>query len=172
MNVQPSHEGAGGLVYATRIAARLDAEERRAGALQTRGLAVVSTSGAIVSLLLAVGPSVWRGPSPAWWPVRLLIALGAAAFVAAVAGGLTVNWPLARWQPDSRDLTKRVAPENWANHTATQAAKALAVGDGVRLQEAEETNKELVKRLRASLAAEAMAIALMVAAVITALVHG
>ena len=159
-------------MYAARIVARLDAEERRASLLQTRGVAVITTSGAIVSLLFVLGQSALRGQTELPWPVRLLLALSAIVFVVAVAFGLAVNWPRTRWQPDSRDLAGGVSKESWNLETGMHAAQALALSDAQHLQQAEAMNNRLALGLRLAVAAETTAIVLTVAAVVAALLHG
>jgi hypothetical protein len=155
-----------GDVYGARIIARLDAEERRATSLQTRGLAVITTSAAIVGLLAALGPVAAGPAAEASMPARVLLGLAALAYVVAGGLGLYVATPRNRPRPDAASLKGEVEQDkNWRPKSDGPARQSMALGDGCRLLKAESVNDVLADRLVMALTAEAAGALLGVAAI-------
>src|SRR5262245_59701725 len=96
--------GAGaGPVYTALVGARLAEEEGRGRSLQARGLAVVTTSGTLVTLIFAVAHFVPRATVAARIPgaSRWLLAIAVVAFVGAAVAGLLANVPRGIGRPVS-----------------------------------------------------------------------
>ncbi len=102
---------AAGDEYSKLIADTLSEERERKHALESRGLQVVTTSGGLVTLLVALsklaGIDVVQGPS------RGLIWLSMAAFVGAALGGLLVNRPAIYEEVDPDNLGELAQSEDF-----------------------------------------------------------
>jgi hypothetical protein len=102
--------GGGGQVYAALVTSRMVEEDKRGSSLQARGLAVVTTSGTLVTLIFAVAQFVPGGRVPARIPEasRWLLAIAVAAFVAAAVGGLVTNVPRLLARPRLKDIITNI----------------------------------------------------------------
>jgi hypothetical protein len=159
----------GGPVYAVLVATRLTEEEKRGNSLQARGLAVVTTSGTLVTLLIAIAKFGGSSEIPAkvqavgpW-----LLAAAAVAFVAAAVGGLLANLPRVFVRPRLSDLEQRIK-NDWAA-PAGSAEKTVGLARARQLQELERGNDNAARAVLAAIAAEVLAIALAAAAVVVAM---
>ena len=86
-----------GPVYAARIAARLAEEQQRRTSLHTRAIAVVSTSGVIVSLLFGLERAGGTDLAQLAWELRLLLGLAVGAFLLAAGIALVVRLTVAAY---------------------------------------------------------------------------
>jgi hypothetical protein len=110
-----SSEGRAGHVYAEFVKKRIEEEERRTSSLQARGLAIVSTSGALVTLLFGIGSITLRSQQyVAPMNVRILLVFGAAVFGLAAVSGLAANIPRSYAIPDVTDLLQRFSDKSWS----------------------------------------------------------
>jgi len=167
----PVTQGAGGnagQVYASLVATRLAEEEGRQGSLQTRGLAVVTTSGTLVTLIFIVAQFVFRGRVITTVPgaSRWLLTIAAVAFVVAAIAGLWANIPRDVGRPKSNDIAQRI-DSKW-NESAASAEKTVAAARAHQLQKLEGVNDSAARAVLAGLAVEVLAIALAAAAVVVA----
>lgn len=160
--------GDAGQVYASLVATRLAEEEGRHKSLQTRGLAVVTTSGTLVTLIFAVAGFVLRGNVVATVPgaSRWLLTIAAVAFVCAATGGLLANIPRDIGRPASSGIARKIDSE-WSEQ-AKPAEKRVAADRARQLQKLEGVNDSAAQAVLAGLAAEVLAIALAAAAVVVA----
>jgi hypothetical protein len=161
--------GGEGQVYAAFVTTRLAEEEGRGRSLQARGLAVVTTSGTLVTLIFAIAQFVPRGKMVARVPgaSRWLLAIAAAAFVGAAVGGLLANIPRVLVRPRLSDLVARI--ETRWSAPAAAAEKTVALARARQLQDLEGANDGAARAVLAGLAAEVLAIALAAAAVVVAI---
>lgn len=159
-----------GPFYATFLATRIADEEKRVASLQTRGLAVVTTSGTLVTLLIAiakfgVGKDAAQVPALSRW----LVGVATVLFVLAAFGGLAANLPRKLGRPRIEDLVKRM--EGSWNDPGSGAEKAVAVARATALGEQEQANDSAARAVVAALAAEVLAIGLAAIAVCVILVN-
>jgi hypothetical protein len=161
-----------GPVYASLVSVRLAEEEKRGSSLQARGLAVVTTSGTLVTLLFAIARFGLGSETPTKVPAlsRWLLAAAAAAFVAAAVGGLLANLPRVLVRPRLSDLAERI--ETRWGAPAGSAEKTVALARAYQLRELERGNDGAARAVLGGLAAEVLAIALAAAAVVAALAVG
>jgi hypothetical protein len=170
--VGPSARGAAGgagQIYAGLVTTRLTEEEGRGRSLQARGLAVVTTSGTLVTLIFAVAQFVLRGRVVAMVPSasRWLLGIAAVTFVGAAIGGLLANIPHDMGRPSSSDIAEKLNSE-WGKQAAA-AEKTVALDRVRHLQKLEGVNDAAAWAVLAGLAAEVLAIALAAAAVVVAI---
>ena len=160
--------GGAGQVYASLIAARLAEEEGRHRSLQARGLAVVTTSGTLVTLIFAVAQFVPRNGAAAGIPdtSRWLLAIAALVFVIAAVGGLIANLPRDLGRPVSSDIAKKIDSE-WGKSSAS-AEKTVALTRAGQLQKLEGVNDAAAWAVLTGLAVEFIAITLAAVAIVVA----
>lgn len=159
---------AGG-IYAALVTARLAEEDRRGSSLQSRGLAVVTTSGTLVTLIGVFTQFKVHGKvltdflSASRWPLGLAMA----AFVAAAFCGLMANVPRALVRPRLSGIAALMESQ-WSN-PAAGAEKSVALTRARQLQELETANDKLARAVFAGLMAEVLAVGLATVAVLVAL---
>ncbi len=158
------HPELAGPVYAAFLATRITEEEKRVVSLQTRGLAVVTTSGTLVTLLIAI-TKFGLGKDAAQVPItsRWLVGVATVLFVLAALGGLVANLPRTLGRPRLEDLVKRM-DGSW-NDPRSGAEKAVALARAKALSEQEQANDGAARAVVAALAAEVLAIGLAAIAV-------
>jgi hypothetical protein len=156
-------------VYSALVVARLAEEEGRGRSLQARGLAVVTTSGTLVTLILAIAQFVPRATVTARIPgaSRWLLAIAAVAFVGAAVAGLLANIPRDIGRPVSSEIAAKIG-SRWSE-PGTAAEKTASLDRARQLQKLEDANDIAAWAVLAGLAAEVLAIALAAAAVIAAM---
>jgi len=122
----PALEATAGFDYGALIIETLSEERDRKKSLEQRGLAVVTTSGALVSLLFAIGAVVTSAESfhvPG--VARTLLAVGVGLFAAAAVAGIRTNRPLEYAEPGAGDLLQLTEEKYWE---AERGPSAVALG--------------------------------------------
>ena len=161
---QPSTDNAGS-AYKALVELRLNEEDSRAAALQSRGLAIVTTSGALVTALLAVTGVALRPPQVAMSrDARTLLFAAAATFAAAAACGLGANLPRAYARPLLTDLTGKVSSDNWSR-ARIMADQEIAMSRAAQLKVAERSSDLIAIFVRCGIGLEVAAVALVGSAV-------
>ena len=127
--------GDAGQVYASLVATRLAEEEGRHRSLQARGLAVVTTSGTLVTLIFAIAQFVLRTRVIAKVPdaSRWILTIAAVAFVGAAICGLLANIPRDLGRPVSSEIAGKINSE-WSK-SGTSAEKVVALTRARQLRE-------------------------------------
>jgi hypothetical protein len=147
------------------IAAELEVERSRKASFESRGFAVITTSGVLVTLLFGLAALVTSRKS--FIPpdsVRWLLSAAAGFFVAAAALGIRSNAP-ARYlqvQPDS--LAILVTPEVWGQPGA-DAGRELTAAQLTELEDARARNQGKGRIVLAAMALQLVAILLTTAAI-------
>jgi hypothetical protein len=146
-----------GKTYAAFIESELKAERERRASLDARGLAVVTTSASLVTLLAAVGAFAstaenFRLPGAAvpWLIVTLV------GFVVATIFGIlaNANW---RYKVSDRTTLDRMRTEHWADHTA-QAMVTVAYINTVTIDTLRRGNNIKVGLATSALSAQLIAL--------------
>ena len=103
-------------------------ERAKKSSMETRGLAVITSSGTLVTLLLALSALATKadGFAPTTTE-RWLLLLGGAAFVVAAAGGLFSHAPTNYLDIDPQSLAQMAQAEVWST-VGEDAALAIALG--------------------------------------------
>jgi hypothetical protein len=161
-----------GPVYAALVTIRLVEEEKRTNSLQARGLAIVTTSGTLVTLLFAIAKFGRSTEGSAKIPVagRWVLAAAAVAFVGAAIGGLLANLPRLLVRPRLSSLAELI-DSRWGTPAAS-AEKTVALARARQLRELERSNDGAARAVLGGLAAEVIAISLAAAAVVVTLAIG
>jgi uncharacterized membrane protein (DUF106 family) len=163
---KPGHE-----VYAEYIKDEYEAEDARKNSLEQRGVGVITTSGALVTLVFAlvavvIGGEHFRLPSEAHIP--LYFALG--FFVAAVLIAIGTNVPRRFQRVDPTDLDEVVNTDRW-NDSVSDAFREVAATRLKELKSSQQRNQETAKLLIFAMLFEVLAICSVAAAVFFTLKH-
>lgn len=121
------------------------AEERlRKPSLEARGLALITSSGAFTTLVLALAALVQPETLPG--PSRALLVAAAVAFLGAALTGAWVNAPAEYGEPKAVDLLDRTSSNRW-NEAGIMSARRVANSNAKSLQTARQRNDEKACRL-------------------------
>lgn len=163
---------AGSSVYGELIAVQLTDEQARKTSLEQRGLAVITTSGVLVSLLFALGAVAVKRAETIGLPLptRLLLIAALTAFVAAAALGLATNLPRAYVALALADLRRMVTPGLW-DKAEGPAARRVAENRVELVAVARRINATKARLLSWAVGAETVGVALVAAAVAVLLVQ-
>jgi hypothetical protein len=108
-----------GPIYAQLISDELRDEQSRKASLEQRGLAVISTSGVLVSLLLALATVVKRTEDfNIHREGRIFLIFALVGFITAAAFGIATNTPRSYIAIANDDLRRMVSEELWHNAEA------------------------------------------------------
>lgn len=155
--------------YADLVTDLLQAENAIVNGLETRGVAVVSTSGALVTLLLGLAGLVTRVQSFHVSPTVLILAsLAVVFFLLAGLVAMWINRPRKTWRPDPGRLTM----EMWDRWNRPYPYDPLKKATATRLAlwaTAQDLTQKKARALLAALAAQAVAVILLGAAAIIVL---
>jgi hypothetical protein len=153
-------EAKGRTLYAEYIKEQLDAQEVRKNSLEQRGLAVISTSGVLVTLLFGLTAlSVKRATTfdlPGASAVFLVAAL--AFFVLAAAAALFTNLPRS-YEGVTVDALRDAVKDRWEDSEMTASRKVARTRLNV-LARAKEVNNQKGKALIAGMVFEVIAVTL------------
>jgi capsid protein len=149
--------GGGAAVYAAYVAAQVAGQEARKSSSEQRGLAVITTSGVLVSLLFGL-TAILTGAADYQLPEVSRIALLAALvfFVVAAIGGIVTNLPRS-YRGVTADALKKQIDERW-NDSAARAQREVALTDLKVIRRAKEQNSWKGRSLIIAIAAEILAV--------------
>jgi hypothetical protein len=108
---------------------QIDDERTNKASLESRGLAVITTSGALVTLLLGLAALVTKAQS--YTPslgARLLLIAALAAFLVAAALGIYCNVPRRYRELQPGSLRTLTAPDVWTAPGAKPNVRSLSPG--------------------------------------------
>jgi hypothetical protein len=158
-----SDDSIAGNEYARLIAETLAEERKRKDSLEGRGLQVVTTSGGLVTLLVAL--SRLAGVDVVDAAPRVLIWLSLAAFVAAAVGGLLVNRPATYEEVSADELARLAESEDfWTGPKALGSRRSAEVQVKV-LQAARVVNAMKAETVYWAMFIEVVAIGLLAAGI-------
>lgn len=154
----PTHDADAGTAYGQLIADQLTEERSRKSSLEARGVAVITTSGTLATLLFALtvgltAAASFKLPNDAKLP--LLLAL--ISFVIAATSGLATNVPLIYQEPSPQALAKLVDGRYWTA-PAPLGQLRVAASQVTALSAARAANNLKVKLLLVATAAELLAV--------------
>jgi hypothetical protein len=153
-------QAAGRTIYAAYIKEQLDAQEARKSSLEQRGLAVISTSGVLVTLLFGLTAlSVKRAPKfeiPTTAATFLVLAL--VFFVLASVSALITNLPRSYQGATVQGLRSAVT-DRWDDDEAKASRKVARTRLDV-IAAAKDVNKQKAWALVAAMVLEIIAVAL------------
>jgi hypothetical protein len=147
--------------YAKLIGETLDEERKRKESVESRGLQILTTSGGLVTLLIAL--SKLAGIEVVDGLAKSLIFLALAGFVGAAIGGLLANQPATYQEVSTADLERLVASEEyWAADHGIGSRRAAEVEVAV-LVSARAANAKKANLVYLAMAIEVIAIGLLAA---------
>ncbi|MFI8274153.1 hypothetical protein ACIGBH_04440 [Streptomyces sp. NPDC085929] len=138
----------------------LDRERAIRASAQARGLAVITTSGTLVTLLLAFAALATRRQAVFSLPssLELPVTLASAFLVLAAVFGLISNAPRRAVQLELRDLESALTPEHW-NASPQDVVRKIAIKQLSVLINLSAHNGILANILATAIAAEIVGIA-------------
>jgi hypothetical protein len=159
-----------GDVYFATIGEELQKERDRKASLEQRALAVITSSGVLVSLLFGF-QAVVRKPAGPDQPagVRVLLAASLVCFVAAVLLGLTANRPVDHRPLGVKTDLRRMVGDDFWSAGADSARRGIAAYRVEEIDLWRDNNKTKASILQRAIQAESLAIALLAASVATGL---
>jgi hypothetical protein len=163
-----SNSEGGATVYAGYIAAQVARQEERKHSFEQRGLAVITTSGALVSLLFGL-TAVLTGAADYHLPnaSRGWIFAALVCFVAAAISALLTNLPL-KYSGVTADALKEAIEKRWEDSRAA-AEREVALTELKVLRRAKQRNRLKGLSLVVAIGAEITAVFCLAAAVATIL---
>jgi len=162
---------AGLAVYTPLLEHQLEEETSRKTSLEQRGVAVITTSGVLVSLLFALAAVVTSAknfdlPDNA----RVLLVVTLVLFVLAAVGGIVANWPLSYHQVQTENLHRLISKENW-NAPPGIAARRIAEAQVSILERARKLNLVKARALLAAMTTQILAVTALATAVAIILIE-
>lgn len=140
-------------------------ERAKKGALEQRGIAIISTSGTLVAIVLGFVALATRSQSYTLPPTAvLLLVLALAGLVAASAGGLLINMPARTPIIDAGELAEVAEQADW-NRVNPDSLRAEYRIQAKLLIELRKVNRVRARLLIFALLVEVLALGLMAASV-------
>ncbi|SFW74809.1 hypothetical protein [Amycolatopsis australiensis] len=140
---------------------QLTEERRKKGSLEQRGIAIISTSGTLVAIVLGFVALATRNPAfvpPATVVALLVVAL--AGLVVAAAAGLLVNAPARMPVIDAQELLAIAEQTDW-DHVDADSRRAEYRLQAQLLMEIRRVNRWRARVVLAGLLVEVCALCLM-----------
>jgi hypothetical protein len=159
-----SNDRGGARVYAAYVAAQVASQEERKRSFEQRGLAVITTSGVLVSLLFGL-TAVLTGTAGYHLPQasRGWILAALACFVAAAIAAIFTNAPL-KYSGVTADALKKTIDERWED-SAAEAEREVALTEVTVIRRAKARNRLKGRALVFAIAAEIAAVLCLAVAV-------
>ena len=167
----PTLADVSGASFGRTIKDQLDEERARKNSLEARGIGIVTSSGALATLLFGL-VAFTRGTNPQLhWaaigtPAKDALLVGVALFAVATLLGLAANYPGDCKEVKVDRLRERVTPDEWTKPDPVGAARRDAEANVGTIDAARRINGKKAKAIRWGIAAEAgaaVAVALAVA---------
>ena len=146
--------------YATYIKEQLDAQEERKTSLEQRGLAVITTSGALVTLLFGLTALSTKGAATFDIPdtASTFLTIALVFFVLAAVSAIFTNLPRS-YQGVTVDALRGAVKNRW-DDTDAEAARMVALTQLKTLAAAKRVNEQKGWALIAAMGLEIIAVAL------------
>ena len=163
----PAEGGLAGPVIADLIAKEVEASRAKAASVQARGLAVISSSGTLVTLLFGLAALATKAQNfalPAATKLPLYLAAGFLALAAFVA--ILTNAPRKRDAIPTSTLRPLLEETLW-NAPAVQAQRQVAMSQLTVFESERKVNVQMARLLQVAIGLELAGIVCVVGAVIT-----
>ncbi|MEU9631372.1 hypothetical protein ACFZDB_20900 [Streptomyces luteogriseus] len=140
------------------IDAELDVERTRKTSLEARGLAVITGSGTLVTLMLAVAALAMGKEKQAvsGWP-EWILALSVLLFVLAACFGIAVNAPSRYFRIDPASLSGLITREEWGE-PGHDAERELTAARLAELSDARTRNEKKARRVLAAISCQVVGV--------------
>jgi hypothetical protein len=155
-------------VYAEYIREQLEAQEARKASLEQRGLAIVGTSGGLVTLLFGLTAlTLDRDGVALPTSARILLVVALVLFVAAGLAALMTNIPLS-YEGVTAEALRGAVANRW-DDTSAEAVRMTSLTRITVLESAKRKNNLKAVALFVGMVLEIVAVALVGAALVIAL---
>lgn len=155
----PSLSDVAGSLHGALIADQLSEERARKASLEERALAVITTSGALATLLIALAAFAKQASTaPLGDVARRLIVVAASGFIAAAVLALVIVAPWKYREADPTKLDDRIMRARWSSRNLVEEARKNAVLSYHTLVHARKLNDCKAKLLFLAVVAEVVAI--------------
>lgn len=163
-----AREQVGHHAFSALISEQLEEERARKQSLEQRGLAVVTSSGTLVTLLFALAALVTK-PETFQLPPdsKKYLAVAVGAFAIAGVLGIFTNKPLRYEEPSTDWLRSLTAPTIWNNASEAIAARRAAESRVNTIDSFRSKNVQKVRLLAFAIGLEVVAVGLVAAGVAT-----
>jgi hypothetical protein len=164
--VEADYENSAGAVLMQLLRDQMDEERARKHSLEQRGITVITTSGALVTLVLALSavvPAAAGKAIPVAARVPLLVAL--VLFATAALMGLATNWPFGLVAIKAGSMGPLLERSRWVGDKSA-AARSVALMLLDQIVTAESANGIKANLLIGAIAAEACAVGAIVVTVL------
>lgn len=155
-------------VYEAVLAGLQDHERSRKASIEQRAIAVITTSGGLVSLLVALSAFLLGKNATVHTFSKLMLVAAIVAFVAASGLGLIVNAPREYIGLTDQDLDRIVAEFTWTG-TEQEAARIVAHQRAKEVKVARRVNNRKARQLYRAISLEVLGVALVAVAVLVSL---
>jgi len=157
--VSPKLDEVSGASYGRTIKDQLDEERARKSSLEARGIGIVTSSGALATLLFGL-VTFTRGTNPQLhWDVGPLakgaLLVSVVLFATAALLGLAANFPGDYKELKVAKLRERVTSQQWADANVVEAARRDAEANVGTIDAARGINGKKARAIRWGIAAEA-----------------
>ncbi len=154
-----------GDAYSELIGEQLAEERERKTSLEQRGLAVITTAGVLVSLLLGLAAVVTSAKGFAVPDLaRYLLAVALALFLGAAVTGIVTNWPRKYIEVADSDLERLTQPNLWEGPVLVGSRRAAEVRVMI-LRKARAINRAKARVLNWAMVLEVAAVAVVAVSV-------
>jgi hypothetical protein len=154
---------AGNEHYSDFIRALVERQDQRKVSLETRGIAVVTTAGAIATLLFGLAALTQHGSIGITGTSALLLKFGVVSFAVAAAFAVATNSPLRYGEPSGNTPANLL--EAWSEDDMTESERQVSIAWGKVFAAAKDTNDLKARLLLAAILSEAVGVALIAAVV-------
>jgi hypothetical protein len=158
-----------GSSFGPTIKDQLDEERARKNSLEARGIGIVTSSGALATLLFGLVAFTRGTNNQLHWnigtPARVALLVGVGLFAVAALLGLAANYPGDYREAAVDRLENRVEPGEWHKPDPVDAARRDARINVIAIKAARLVNGKKARAVRWGIAAEAAATAAVALAV-------
>jgi hypothetical protein len=169
-----------GAVYITSVNEQLENEEERKKTLEGRGIGIITTSGALATLLFGVAtfvqgfaalPHASAPPFDIEAPDQSFLVAALVLFVGAAVLGLLSNFPMGYRSISEKELVRQASASAWTKYDSTRDARELTNQKVDILFYARQANDRKALYLLVGFAFEVMAVVCVAAAVALIVEH-
>jgi hypothetical protein len=160
-----------GPVLGPLIAALLDEQMRRKTSIEQRALAVISSSGVLVSLLVALTAFLISDDATLPVATQVTIALSVVSFVTAAVIALWVNTP-RRYEGFSEQDLQRMTSDGLWNSESEEARRIIAEQQAREVTVSLNLNNKKGRAVQWAIAAEVLGVGLVASGILSSLTVG
>jgi hypothetical protein len=169
--MEERQETAGQVVIAPLLEKQLEDESSSKSSLEQRGVAVISTSGVLVSLLFGLSAIVTANKDFALPEAsRVLLVVALVLFVLAAVGGIVSNSPRPYPQVQTSEFERFVSEQIWYA-CPEQTNRQIAEAQVCILKGSRERNKSKARALYVAIITQILAVAVLATAIAIILIE-